>query len=237
MLGEFTLAGYRLQYIDLYAFLFFVVTWACYSLLTDRKHRKGEDSVLQSMNHHRQRWMRQMLKRENRLMDINSVGNLIRSISFFASTTVIIIIGLVGMLGKSDIVKSVISTVPFANEGATLVWEFKILLLLVIFIYAFFKYTWSLRQYNYVNIMISAAPLPYEKPELHDKYAHQAAVLTGNAARHFGLGLRAYYFAMAGLAWFINPVLFMVATALVIAVLHRREFRSRTLDAIMVNGL
>ena len=36
----------------------------------------------------------------------------------------------------------------------------KVLLLVVVFVFAFFKLTWSLRQFNYVAILIGAAPPP-----------------------------------------------------------------------------
>ncbi|MDE3061360.1 MAG: DUF599 family protein, partial [Pseudomonadota bacterium] len=65
--------------------------------------------------------------------------------------------------------------------------------------------------------------------ETHDAIAAKGSYLVGNAARHFNLGLRAYYFGMAALAWFVNPYLFMAATAWVIFVTHRREYRSATL--------
>ena len=42
----------------------------------------------------------------------------------------------------------------------------------------------------------------------------------------FNLGLRAYYFGMALLAWFIHPVAFAAASVWVVLVLYRREFSS-----------
>ena len=41
------------------------------------------------------------------------------------------------------------------------------------------------------------------------------------------------YSAMATLAWFISPWLFMLATALVVGVLYHREFHSPTLKAML----
>ena len=52
------------------------------------------------------------------------------------------------------------------------------------------------------------------------------------AARHANDGLRAYYFALAVLSWFLHPVAFMLATAWVTAVLYRREFLSRALNIL-----
>jgi uncharacterized membrane protein len=38
---------------------------------------------------------------------------------------------------------------------------------------------------------------------------------------------------MAAMSWFVHPVLFMAASALVVGILYHREFKSRTLQALM----
>ena len=58
--------------------------------------------------------------------------------------------------------------------------------------------------------------------------AERAARINGLAGRHQNQGLRAFYFALAALAWFVHPVAFIIATMWVVAVLHRRDFRSRS---------
>jgi uncharacterized membrane protein len=45
--------------------------------------------------------------------------------------------------------------------------------------------------------------------------------------------LRAYYFGAAALSWFLHPILMMILTVAVVHVLYRREFTSRTLNAIV----
>jgi uncharacterized membrane protein len=53
------------------------------------------------------------------------------------------------------------------------------------------------------------------------------------AANEFNYGLRAYYFGMSTLAWFINPWFFMLVTAGVVLVLYRREFHSDVLEVMV----
>jgi uncharacterized membrane protein len=229
--------GALITTIDLVGLGFFVCCWLLHSLLLEYRLRSDKPSVIGAMSHHRLRWMRNVLKRDNRMQDVSAVGNMMRSISFFASTTVLIIVGLISILSKPETLNHLIETVPFAEAITPLMWEFKVLILTMVFIYAFFKYTWSLRQYNYVNILVSSAPLHYEQKEHHDDFARQAAKLLTNAARHFSDGLKAYYFAMAGLAWFIHAYIFVAATILVTFVMLRREFKSRTLKALTIPGL
>jgi len=227
-----TFNAHNLPISDIIALFFFFVSWYSYSVISDIITRRDNNGVLSKMHVHRLNWMKLMVRRESRLADVNAVGNLMRSISFFASTTVLIIVGLVGLLGNQDKLNKVIDTIPFASETDALFWEIKIGVMAILFIFAFFKFTWSLRQYNYLNVMIIGAPIPSDGIENAEQFAVKAAELATNAARHFGYGLRAYYFALAVLSWFINPYIFIAATFWTVCVLYRREFRSRTLTHI-----
>ncbi len=47
------------------------------------------------------------------------------------------------------------------------------------------------------------------------------------------MGLRSYYFGFAVLTWLLNPWLMMGVTTFVVGILYQREFRSRTLTALL----
>mgnify|MGYP002134847983 CR=1 FL=1 len=216
---------------DATALAFFLVSWIGYAQYT--KYQTRYPSLVSVTNRYRLQWMRSMLKRENRSVDAIIIGNLMRSITFSANTTIFILAGLIGMLSYRDKVGEIISAIPFAKAMTPVMWEIKIFLLILIFVYAFFKYTWSLRQQNYTSILVASAPIDAEVTPEHDHIAQKAAFLAGNAADHFNSGLRAYYFGLAVLAWFIHPTLFMIATAFVIYVTQKREYRSRTLHRLV----
>ena len=65
-----------------------------------------------------------------------------------------------------------------------------------------------------------------------ERYAFYAARVIDLAGLSYNHGLRAYYFALSVLAWFISPYLFFLSTSFVVAVLYRREFKSRSLLAL-----
>jgi uncharacterized membrane protein len=220
--------AYHIDWTDVFAFVFFVLCWLGYARYSEHE-RFHKTSLLAVTNRYRMDWMQEMLKRDNRSVDAIMVGNLQRSITFFANTTIFLLIGLMTMLGYHDLAEPIISNIPYARLSSPFMWQMKILLLMVLFIYAFFKYTWSLRQYNYAAIFIVACPEHNKRVDEHQKIAARGTYLIGNAAKHFNSGLRAYYFGLAALAWFIHPYLFMVATALVVFVTHRREYHSQTL--------
>ena len=157
------------------------------------------------------------------------------SSSFFASTTILIIGGLVALLGTTDKAAEFVREIPFAQATPLLVFEFKIIILLGIFVYAFFRFSWAMRQYTIVAVVVGAMPDPkqFERGEFErEPVAERAGKLTGLAAETFNDGLRAYYFSFAALGWFFSPLVFAVSTGLVVLILYAREFRSDVLHVL-----
>jgi uncharacterized membrane protein len=136
------------------------------------------------------------------------------------------------MLGTKEKVVSAMADLPFATKAPQALWEVKIVLLIFIFIYAFFLFTWSLRQFNFCSILVGAAPRPGGNAEEIERYVNRAGRLVSLAGTSFNNGLRAYYFALAVLMWFVHPWLMIITTAAVVLILYWREFRSETLKAL-----
>lgn len=217
--------------LDLAALLWFAVAWVGYSRLADSP-RWQPASLSAAMDAQRRLWLARLVERDNRVSDAALTGNLMRSVAFFASTTILILGGLVAMIGALDRIHDLLATVPLADAAGKETQVLRMLVLGLIFVYAFFTYTWSLRQFNYACILIGGAPPPEAPAEEKAHFVERAARLHQLAGRSFNGGLRAYYFGMATLCWFLHPLLFMAATALVVAVLYRREFRSKTLKSL-----
>ena len=215
---------------DLGAFGFFVLAWTLYAQLAD--HERAGRNLARATHRHRLRWMRRMLDRDNRIFDSNLVGNLMRSVAFFASTTLIIIGGVIAMLGSADRVMAVMSQLPFVARAPQELWELKILLLATIFIYAFFKFTWSLRQFNLLSILVGAAPFGKPGAPGIDAYARRVAGANNLAGDDFNRGIRAYYFGLAASGWLLNPVALAALALIVLIVLYRRDFRSPALHIL-----
>ncbi len=211
--------------LDLSAFVWFLLCWVGYTRYADLRAR-DKLTLMSVMNQYRLQWMQEMLHREVRIVDANVVAILARSTTFLASTTIFILAGLLAVLGTMDRAMEVIAALRYAVQSSREVWELKLFGLLLIFIYAFFKFTWSMRHFNYLSVIIGAAPPSNALPEWSLSYAERAAKVSSKATNTFNRGLRAYYFGLAFLSWFLHPLVFMVSTALVVGVLFRREFKS-----------
>lgn len=217
---------------DLAALLWFVVLWGGYTYYADRLKGEGR-TLLTVMRKHREVWMVRMLSRENRMPDANILGSIMRSVGLFSTTTLFILAGLLAIMGAVDKAQMLVQGLPFVDVATRIMWELKVLLLLIIFIYAFFKFAWSLRQFNYALVLIGAAPPPDEADtEAAHAFAHGTARVISGAVLNFNRGVRAYYFGLAALSWFLHPLLFAAVTVWVVAVVYRREFRSHTLTLL-----
>lgn len=222
------------DYLELIALAWFLVCWIGYTEYSSRK-AKDRPCLSNTLDLYREDWMRGMLRRDNRIPDASVVGNLERNGAFFASSCLLILAGIITALGYTQEVMEVFSTLPFGNLPSREIWELRMVVLLVVFIYAFFKFTWSMRMYNFVAVLIGGAPLPEDtkiSPAAREAFAQSAARVCNLAGDAFNLGLRSYYYAMAVVAWFIHPLAFIAGSTLVVIVLYRREFRSNALEAL-----
>jgi len=223
-----------LPWLDWVALALFFPAWAGYALFAKRRVGK-QPSLLATTNRVRRQWMLQTTYREARVIDGVVLQNLSSSPSFFASTTILIIGGLLAVLGTADKASELVRELPFAARTSALVFDLKLLLLLAIFVYSFFRFTWSMRQYTFGALLIAAAPEAqrFEEEGLsREAFADRAGRIVGMAAETFNDGLRAYYFSFAAIGWFVSPLVFMVATLCVVYILYRREFRSDVLDVL-----
>ncbi len=222
-----------LPWHDWAALITFFCGWVGYALFA-RKQAGIKPSILAATNRIRRQWMLQTTYREVRVIDGVVVQSLSTSPSFFASTTILIIGGLLAVLGSSN-ASELVREIPFAARTTVLVFDLKIVLMLAIFVYAFFRFTWSMRQYTFGALLVASAPEAEQFQILalsRDEFADRAGRVVGLAAETFNDGLRAYYFAFAAVSWFLSPLAFVLATGGVIYILYQREFHSDVLGVL-----
>src|SRR6202008_3265623 len=154
-----------------------------------------------------------------------------------ASTSLIAVGGALTLLRSTDQILPVMSLLPFGPKPTPEAWELKMLGLTVIFVYAFFKFAWSYRLFNYFAIMVGAAPAPEERTTAAAQtFAHRAARLCADAGRHFNRGQRAFFFALGYLGWFAGPLVLIATTTIVVLVMWWRQYKSDSLRALAQSG-
>lgn len=193
----------------------------------------GRGKNVNSLMHEARRvWMQRMMERPDRIVDAALTGHTVNSMSFFSSATILVVAGLLGVLGQAEDAQRVLAGWVFVEHSSATLFQLKLIGLIAIFVYGFFRFTWALRQYNYCCTLIGAAPLAKNDYPHRIELADQMARVYTSALTSFGGGIRCYYFALAWLAWLIDPIAFIVATLGVMLVLLRRQVMSHSARAI-----
>lgn len=220
------------SFLDSLALVIFLSCWMGYSSFAWRKS-KTTNCIAYCLQQHRVHWMQEVMTRDIRVSEAALLGNLERNIAFFASSTLLVLAGILTLFSQVEAFEDVIKSIPHSEFSGHAVTQIKLTLMAFIFVVAFFNFTWSMRQYGFVNVMIGAAPI--DEPGLNEnlkKYAYQIATIQDQAAHSYNYGLRAYYFSLAALCWFYHPLLFILASLLVVATLYMREFKSTAVKAL-----
>ena len=213
--------------VDLGALLFFIGAWTGYAYAVAL--RRGEDlSLSQIMNRQRRIWSEQMIERDNRVVDTTINASLQNGTAFFASTSLIALGSVLTLSRSGDDVLNLFATLPFGTVTTRATWEIKVAGLAVVLIYAFFKFTWAYRLFNYGAILIGAIPPKGSlvSDEAKFRAAHRAAAMNIAAGSHFAKGQRAFLFSLAYLGWFVSAPVLIITTTAAVLVMWQRQFAS-----------
>ena len=215
---------YGLSELDVAAFCWFLLAWAIHAFVVERSGWRSQ-SLNYRMDLSRLEWMRRMLTRDVRIVDTQIMASLHQGTAFFASTSLFAIGGALALLRSSDEVMAIFRALPFATQVTRGVFEIKVVGLLVLFVYAFFKFAWSYRMFNYVAIQIGATPPASEASSLSAQaHVDRIARMITVAGRHFNRGQRAIFFALGYLGWFVNAYIFLITATAVLIVILTRQF-------------
>jgi len=218
--------------VDILAVGFFILEWTVYAITLEQS-AYGQGSLSARMHVYREVWIRRMLERQTRMVDMQIMASLQNGTAFFASTSLLAVGGALALLRSTNEALAVLKALPIDLSPSPALWEIKCVGLVLIFVYAFFKFAWAYRLFNYVAILLGAMP-PAEKRDTPEAEAHviRTTRLFEAAGRHFNRGQRAFFFALGYLGWFVSPWVLFVTTALVVIVTWRRQFASNAWRAM-----
>lgn len=216
-------------WLNIAAVILYFAIWLSYETLFDSRLRRP-DSLNAKMVLVRNAWAARMLRRETLLIDANLVGHSIHTATFLASTTMLILAGLLGVLGSSDRIYAAVSSISMIIATDQHLFEWKIGLIIVIFVYTFFQFTWAIRQFNYFCAIIGSAPTGSE--DAMHQHAKAMGVVLGHAVSSVNAGFRGYYFAFAAVGWIAHPLVLVLGALFTVGVLVRRQLYSPVAAAI-----
>ncbi|MEX5727427.1 putative membrane protein [Rhodovulum iodosum] len=219
------------SHADAVALVLWLAAWVGIGAVIERGAGAARPSVSVLMARYRHDWMKNLVTRQPRIFDANILSTLRQGTTFFASASMIIIGAGLALIGNTERLLGLAEDLTL-ETAPTVVWEVKILAVLLLVANAFLKFVWSHRLFGYCAVVMAAVPNEPDDPIAFHR-AGQAAEVNVAAARSFNRGMRSLYFALGGLAWLLGAVPLIGATFVTVAVLWRREFASRARRALL----
>ncbi|QDY70300.1 DUF599 domain-containing protein [Qingshengfaniella alkalisoli] len=216
--------------LDYIAVGFFWVSWWLVGRIIESSQTR-HPSTTALMRSYRMDWLRHVITRDPRVFDAMITVSMRDGTAFFASACMIAIGGGLALVGNTEHLTLIAEDLSLDAIPAV-VWELKILVILLMVTMAFLNFVWSHRVFGYCSVMMGAIPNDHDDP-LALIRAEKAAKLNITAARAFNRGLRSVYFALGGLAWLVGAAPLIIATLMTLYVILRREYWSNTRSILL----
>lgn len=219
-----------LSVYDIGALSFLIVAWLITGWAIEHPPAR-RPSVTKIMSENRRAWMRVFVDRDPRIFDSQIMSSLRQGTSFFASTCILAIGGVLALISNTEPLQGVAVEVG-ALELPVILLQVKLAIVALLLTNGFLKFVWSNRVFGYCAVMMAAVPNDPKDPTA-DHIAGQAADLNIRAAINFNRGLRSLYFALGALAWLIGATPLIIGTCAVIWTVMSREFASLPRDILL----
>src|SRR6202047_628225 len=114
----------RAYLVDSLAVGFFILEWTVYAVTLEHT-AYGRDSLSARMNVYREVWMRRLLDRDARMVDMQIMAALQNGTAFFASTSLIAVGGALALLRSTNEALAVLRALPIDLSPPPALWASK----------------------------------------------------------------------------------------------------------------
>jgi uncharacterized membrane protein len=142
----------------------------------------------------RARWVEGVLAQNNGILGVQTLRNSTMAATFLASTSVILVMGILNLITKGD---------PLASPSGV-----KLMLVLLDLFVGFFCFAMSIRLYQHVGYMLGI-PGDSSNPVLEPR---RVAQQLNRAALYYSSGMRVYYLLIPAVFWMLGPWPLFIAT-------------------------
>ncbi|WP_233280575.1 DUF599 domain-containing protein [Devosia rhizoryzae] len=207
--------------ITLLTSVFPLLVYLAYNIVVPQVE-KLRPSLSVIMNMQRRHWVANATRRESPFDAILS-GNIMGSVSFLASTAVLLVLAVFAVFGQLPTLMNALESLSFDRNLTVVDVQAHLAVMLAMFALAFFAFTLSLRQFNHFCIMLGA--LDHDR-ETGEEEIEAIAQMNALGAKNFNSGIRAYYFSVSTVAWFVSEWVGVATCLATVLVLAHREFFS-----------
>lgn len=200
------------------AVLTFLLLLIYHLLLVARVRRQPLHTAVGITNHVRQQWVRSIMQGKNDILAVQTMRNGLMAANFLASTAILISLGLLSAAFKPGLFQEISHAINLLGTRSETLWMFKLMTLVVLFFFAFFNFTLTIRYYNHAGFMINIleAHDPTVTPEV-------VAEVLNHGALHYTLGMRGFYLAVPVGLWMFGPLWMLIGTIVMVWVLNKLD--------------
>lgn len=167
----------------------------------------------------RRHWVESVMRDRRDILAVQTLRNSTMAATFLASTAVLLIMGTLSLAEHGSDVSHALHALNILGTVEPGLWLLKLLALVVDLFVAFFTFTLAIRKFNHAGYLLNL-PAELKHPIITPQYV---ADYLNRAARYYSSGMRAYYFTVPLLFWLFGPLLMVIASLVLVFVLHRLD--------------
>ena len=168
-------------------------------------------------------WVESVMHERRDILAVQTLRNSTMAASFMASTSVLLIIGVLTLSAQGDKLSGTWHSLNLLGNFSAEMWLIKLLILLFDLLTAFFSFSMAVRLFHHIGYLINV-PLgpPPESPSDTRRMQHVTGQLN-RAGSYYRIGMRSYYFTVPLLFWLFGPLFLLGMTVLLIFFLYHMD--------------
>ena len=199
----------------------FILLWAYHRRLSWVYIRHPERTSRGRADRLRRAWVEAVRARNGDILAIQTLRNWVMTASVFASTTIMIGLGLVAASFQGLNMANLSNAVSFLPMGGDLA-RIKVLILAILFFSAFLRFVIALRFYNHAGFLVI---LPAK--HFHGVAEDEIAITLNRAAGQYNRGSRMFLLTIPFVLWLVGPDWFLIGVTVTLFALYRFDYLVR----------
>ena len=206
---------------DILSLLLSVTLVLGYHIFIAYRVRHNPDYTLKSlMATARSAWTRSIMSSGKDILAVQTLRNSTMAAIFLASTAILLIIGVLTLSGQADKLGNTWNALNPSGTAMVEIWQFKLVLLLIDLLSAFFFFSLSIRYFNHVGYMINV-PLAMGYSSIS---IEMVSAQLNRAGAFYGHGMRSYYYVVPLMLWLFGPYLMVTATVALVLLMFKFDY-------------
>lgn len=169
----------------------------------------------------RRLWVEDVMQRQRDILAIQTLRNWTMAATFLASTAILITLGIFNVILTTDRQGELSAIFNQLGNQTDLWWITKLTIVGINFFFAFFNFTLTIRYYNQAGFALTV-PM---QPESSIVSTQSASSLLHRGARHYTMGMRAFYLSIPLALWLLGPIWFFIGSVVLLLVFKHIDKR------------